>query len=75
MPALHPLSVEIDDQLPILKIRDINGYELRYLLGEDGQLQLGRVWVAIAKSSGHRVTLFLPAGLDTPTVLKVEQET
>lgn len=63
-------KVEIDDELGILMITDINGYQMRYLLGDDGNLILGKVYMQIAKT-GQRVTMFIPAGGDMPEILKI----
>ena len=66
-------SAEIDPELPILLVTDINGYQLRYLLGQDCQLSLGRVVRQISRDKKWYVTFFDEVGPhSTPQVLKVE---
>lgn len=64
-------KVEIDDDLGILTVTDINAYQLRYLIGLDGNLTLGYPRIAQTRDGKATVTFFIPAGGDKPEVLKV----
>ena len=66
-------KAEIDDDLGILKVTDINLYQLTYLMEEDAGLTLGRVWKAMTPDKATTVTFFVPAGGDCPVVLKVDK--
>jgi hypothetical protein len=62
-------KIEVDSDLPILRVTDRNLYTMSYLLADDARLVLGQVYQQHA--AGHVVTFFIPAGEELPHVLKV----
>ncbi len=61
--------IEIDDDLGILKVTAEDGSQLNYLMNDDGDLKLGRVW--LTGNNEYTVVFFLLVGMDTPILLKV----